>query len=148
MLTVSRWDPYRDLYTLQHRINQAFGETGLAAARDAEGFGAWLPPVDVVEEGDNLIFRAELPGVSRDDIEVKVENGTLTLRGEKRQEKETTADSAHRIERVYGTFHRSFTLPSSVDAEKIKARYRDGVLELVLPKADQAKPRRIAITEN
>ena len=147
MLSIARLDPYRDLFTLQHRINQMFGETGLAAGRDSEGFGAWLPPVDVVEEGDNLIFRAELPGVLRDDIEVKVENGTLTLRGEKRQEKETATESAHRLERVYGTFHRSFALPSSVNAEKIQARYKDGVLELVLPKAEEAKPRRIAITE-
>jgi len=147
MLSISRWDPYRDLYTLQHRINRMFGETGLASGHDAEGFGAWLPPVDVVEEGDNLVFRAELPGVSKDDIEVKVENGTLSLRGEKRQEKEATAESAHRVERVYGAFHRSFILPSSVDAEKIQARYKDGVLELLLPKADEAKPRRISITE-
>lgn len=144
MLSVTRWDPYRDMVALQNRINQMFGDTG----RDAEGFGAWLPPVDVLEEGDNLVFRAELPGVARDAIEVKVENGTLTLRGEKRQEKETTAGSAHRVERVYGTFHRAFTLPSSVNAEKIQARFKDGVLELVLPKAEEAKPRRITISEN
>ena len=146
MLSISRWDPYRDLYALQHRINRMFGDANLAAGHDAEGFGAWLPPVDVVEEGDNLVFRAELPGVSRDDIEVKVENGVLTLRGEKRQEKETGAEAAHRVERIYGAFHRSFTLPSSVDAEKVQAHYKDGVLTLVLPKAEQAKPRKIAIT--
>lgn len=146
MLSISRWDPYRDLYSLQHRINRMFGETNLASGHDAEGFGAWLPPVDVVEEGDNLVFRAELPGVSRDDIEVKVENGVLSLRGEKRQEKETGTDAAHRVERVYGTFHRSFTLPSSVDADKVQAHYKDGVLTLVLPKAEQARPRKITIT--
>lgn len=146
MLSISRWEPYRDLYALQHRINRMFGETNLASGSDAEGFGAWLPPVDVVEEGDNLVFRAELPGVSRDDIEVKVENGVLSLRGEKRQEKETGTDAAHRVERVYGTFHRSFTLPSSVDADKVQAHYKDGVLTLVLPKAEQARPRKITIT--
>lgn len=148
MLTLSRWEPYRDLYTLQNRINQMFGEAGLSTGRDSEGFGAWLPPVDVIEEGDNLIFRAELPGVQRDDIEVKVDSGTLTIRGEKRQEKESGAESVHRIERLYGTFHRSFTLPTTVDTEKIQARFKDGVLELVLPKADEAKPRRIAISGN
>ncbi|HKQ98999.1 MAG TPA: Hsp20/alpha crystallin family protein, partial [Candidatus Polarisedimenticolia bacterium] len=141
MLSITRWDPYRDMTTLQNRINRMFNEGGLTG-RDAEGFGAWLPPVDVVEEGDNLVFRAELPGVAREEIDVKVENGILTLRGEKRQEKETTTESTHRVERVYGTFHRAFTLPSSVDAEKIQARYKDGVLELVLPKAEEAKPRR------
>lgn len=148
MLSISRFDPYRDLFALQSRINRMFGETGLASALEGEGFGAWMPPVDVVEQGDNLVFRAELPGVAKDDIEVKVENGTLTIRGEKRQERESGTDAAHRTERVYGTFQRSFTLPSSVDAEKVQARYKDGVLELVLPKADAAKPRRIAINES
>ena len=147
MLSISRWEPYRDVIALQNRLNRIFADTH-TTTQEADGFGAWLPPVDIVEEGDRLVFRAELPGVAREDIDVKVENGTLTLRGEKRQEKETGGESAYRIERLYGAFHRSFTLPTSVDTEKIQARYKDGVLELVLPKAAEARPRRIAISES
>jgi len=147
MLSISRWEPYRDVIALQNRLNRIFADTH-APTHEADGFGAWLPPVDIVEEGDRLVFRAELPGVAREDIDVKVENGTLTLRGEKRQEKEAGNESAYRIERHYGVFHRSFTLPTSVDTENIQARYKDGVLELILPKAPEARPRRIAIKES
>jgi len=147
MLSISRWEPYRDVIALQNRLNRIFTDA-LTPTQDADGFGAWIPPVDIVEEGDRLIFMAELPGVAREDIEVKVENGTLTLRGEKRREKETGTESAHRIERLYGGFHRSFTLPTSVDTENIQARYKDGILELILPKAAEARPRRITIRES
>jgi HSP20 family protein len=91
------------------------------------------------------VFRAEIPGVSKDDIDVKVENGTLLLRGEKKQVSEKENDTVHRVERFYGSFTRSFTLPSNLDAGKIEARYKDGVLELVIPKVEEAKPRKIAI---
>jgi HSP20 family protein len=117
-------------------------------APEADGFGAWLPPVDIVEEADRLVFRAELPGVRREDIEVKIENGTLSIRGEKRQEKESGTGSTHRVERLYGSFHRTFALPTSLDAEKVQARFKDGVLELELPKAAEARPRHIAIKES
>ena len=144
MLSITRWEPYRDMITLQNRINRILGDT-LAPASSVEGVGGWLPPVDIFEESDRLVFRAEIPGVNKDDIEVRVENGTLILHGEKRQEKEVDSESAHRIERFYGTFSRSFVLPTSIDAEKIEARYKDGVLELVLPKAEEARPRKIKI---
>jgi HSP20 family protein len=146
MLSITRWEPYRDIIALQNRLNRIFTDT--LTPHDTEGFGAWLPPVDIAEETDRLVFRAELPGVAREDIEVKVENGVLSLRGEKRQEKENGSESAYRIERSYGSFHRTFTLPTSVDADNIQARYKDGVLEVVLPKAPEARPRRIAIKES
>jgi HSP20 family protein len=144
MLSVTRWEPYRDMLTLQGQINRILGDA-LSPASSIDGVGGWLPPVDIVEEADRLVFRAEIPGVDKNDIDVKVENGTLVLRGEKKQEKEIHSEAAHRIERFYGSFSRSFVLPTSIDASKVEARYRDGVLELVLPKADEARPRKITI---
>ena len=142
MLTLSRWEPFRDVLTLQHRLNRMLGDQAFTGP---EGVGSWIPPVDIVEEPERLLFRAEIPGVSKEDIDVKVENGTLILRGEKKQELEVQGETAHRVERFYGSFSRSFTLPTTIDADKIQARYKDGVLELVLPKADVAKPRKIEI---
>ena len=143
MLTVSRWDPFRDVVTLQHRLNRLLGDA--SSSYGPEGVGSWVPPVDIVEEPERLLFRAEIPGVSKDDIDIKVENGTLILRGEKKQESVVEGETAHRVERFYGAFTRSFSLPATIDAEKIQARYKDGVLELVLPKAEIAKPRKIQI---
>lgn len=144
LVKFSRWDPFRDMVTAQDRLNR-FLSNDAGFATPLEGVGAWLPPVDVIEEGERLVFRAELPGVDRNDIDIKAENGTLVLRGEKKQEKDVTEDSAHRVERFYGSFSRSFILPTAVDAEKISATYRDGVLEVVVPKAEEAKPRKIKV---
>ncbi len=142
--TLTRWDPFRDILTLQDRVNRFFGDsfTRLPAA---EAAGAWFPPVDILEEGDQLVLRAELPGVNKDDIDIRVENGTVTLRGEKKLEKEVDSESAYRLERFYGSFARSFVLPTSIDADKIKATYKDGVLEVVLPKAEEARPRKVKV---
>jgi HSP20 family protein len=144
MLTVSRWEPFRDMLTFQNRLNRLLGDS-IQPDPGPEGVGSWVPPVDVVEEPERLVFRAEIPGVSKDDIDIKVESGTLVLRGEKKLEREVEGETAHRVERFYGTFARSFTLPTTIDAGKIQARYKDGVLELVLPKAEVAKPRKIEI---
>ena len=144
MLTVSRWEPFRDMLTFQSRLNRLLGDS-IQADNGPEGVGSWVPPVDVVEEPERLVFRAEIPGVSKEDIDIKVENGTLILRGEKKQEREVEGETAHRVERFYGTFTRSFALPATIDAEKIVARTKDGVLELILPKAELAKPRKIQI---
>jgi len=144
LVKFSRWDPFRDMFAAQDRLNRFLAHDA-GASTPLEGVGAWLPPVDVIEESDRLVFRAEVPGVNRDDIDIRVENGTLVLRGEKKQEKDVTDESAHRVERYYGSFSRSFVLPTTINAEKISATYRDGVLELVLPKAEEAKPRRIKV---
>jgi HSP20 family protein len=139
-----RWDPFRDLFAAHDRLGRMLSdEAGLGPS--LEGIGAWLPPVDVIEESDRIIFRAEMPGVDRNDIDIEMENGTLVLRGEKKQEKNANDGAAHRVERYYGSFSRSFVLPSTIDAEKIAATYRDGVLEVVLPKSEEAKPRRIKV---
>jgi HSP20 family protein len=144
---LTRWDPFRDLVGLQDRVSRLMneGSFGLTAA---EGIGAWLPPVDIHEDGDKVILRAEIPGVSRDDIDVKIENGTITLRGEKKQEKEVDSSAAYRVERYYGSFSRSFVLPTSIDADHIRATYKDGVLEVILPKQETAKPRKIKVLES
>jgi HSP20 family protein len=143
LTTVTRWDPFRDLVFLQDRVSPLF--TDGVDRFPAEAVGPWMPPVDIYEEADRIVLRAEIPGVNREDIEVKLENGTLTLRGEKKQEKEVNTENAQRIERFYGTFSRSFILPTSVNAERIKATYKDGLLEVIVPKADEAKPKRIEV---
>ena len=144
VIKFSRWDPFRDMFAAQDRFSRFLShDAGLATP--LEGVGAWLPPVDVIEDSDRLVFRAELPGVNRDDIDIKVEEGTLVLRGEKKQEKDVTDESAHRVERYYGSFSRSFVLPTTINADKISATFRDGVLEVVLPKAEEAKLRRIKV---
>jgi HSP20 family protein len=142
LMNLTRWDPFRDLVALQDRVNRAFLDP-LTRAGDLAG--GWFPPVDIHEENDRVVLRAEVPGVNRDDIEVHVENGTITLRGEKKQEKEVDGDGAVRVERYYGSFSRSFVLPTTIDPEKIKATCKDGVLEVVLPKAEEARPKRIKV---
>ena len=143
LTTVTRWDPFRDLVSLQDRVSRLF--TDGVDRFPAEAVGPWTPPVDIYEEADRIVLRAEIPGVNREDIEVKLENSTLTLRGEKKQEKEVTTENAQRIERFYGTFSRSFILPTSVNADQIKATCKDGLLEVIVPKADTAKSKKIEV---
>lgn len=107
--------------------------------------GNWIPPVDVVEEADRIVLRAEIPGVRQDAIDISFAEGVLTIRGDRPFEKETETRHYHRIERVYGNFARSFTLPRTVDPERITASFTDGILEVTVPKRDEAKPRQIRI---
>lgn len=108
-------------------------------------FGAWVPPVDIFEQNENLVIRAEIPGVSKDDLDVKIENGVLTLRGERKSSSDITEANAYRMERMAGTFERSFKLPTTVDATKVEAVYKDGILEVTVPKAETAKPKKVEI---
>ena len=143
-MTLMRWDPFRDFWNLDRRIGAAMN----AAARSGDSedtYGSWAPAVDIFEKGDDLVIRAELPGVARDAIEINVENNTLTLTGERKQDVEVEDGKSYRSERVYGVFSRSFRLPTTVDAGRISATHKDGVLEIVLPKMEQAKPKRIEI---
>lgn len=147
-MTLIRWtDPFRDIALLQERMNRLFGdhfERG-HPREEALETGIWMPNVDIYETKDAVCVRAELPGVDKDAVNVEVKEGVLILRGERKFEKEVKEENYHRIERSYGTFHRSFTLPSSVDAEKVTARMKDGVLEVDLPKKEQDKPKKIDI---
>ena len=147
-MALIRWtDPFRDITNLQDRMNQLFGnflERG-AGREEGLGTGVWMPAVDIYETKDAICVRAELPGMGKEAIGVEVKDGVLTIRGERKFEKEIQEENYHRIERSYGTFHRSFTLPSSVDGEKVTARMKDGVLQVDLPKREQAKPKQIKI---
>jgi HSP20 family protein len=137
-----RWDPFQELVTMS-QLHRALDGPG--HSRSESAFGAWAPPVDILEKDDNLVIRAELPGVQKEEIDVRVENGVLTLHGERKQESEVEEGTTHRMERVFGTFTRSFTLPTTVDASKVTATYKDGVLEVLVPKAETAKPKKIEI---
>jgi len=146
-MNLTRWEPYREIATLQDRLNRAFGSTFGRPERDDEmGLAAWAPPVDIAEEKDRILITAELPGFKEDQIEIQSENGMLTLRGERKFEKEHDGKSYHRVERSYGQFVRSFSLPNNVDREKIKADFSNGLLRIELPKREDAKPRTIRIT--
>ena len=145
-MSLVRWDPFRDIMGIQERLNRLLADTTTTARTGAdEAYGAWVPPVDIFEKGDHLVIRAEVPGVDRSDIDVRVENGVLQMRGERKTDLEIDDRTAYRMERVYGNFTRSFTLPTTVDASKIAAKYRDGVLEVTIPKAEDAKPKKVRI---
>ena len=146
-MTLVRWDPFRELTTLQNRMNRLFGDT-LSHGTGENSFQTWVPAVDIFERGDDLVLRAELPGVDKDGLDLRVEGNVLTLHGERRRDDSVSEESYHRVERSYGSFTRSFTLPNTVDGTRIEANYRDGILEVVLPKAEDALPKRIEVKGN
>jgi HSP20 family protein len=135
----------------QERINRMFEETlggRYPAEREEVGRGMWTPAVDIHETNDSYVVKADLPGVNKDDIHVDIRDNTLTIRGEKKYEEKVSKDNYVRTERAYGTFLRSLILPQNVDADKIEAKYKDGVLELTIPKKEEAKPKQIEINVN
>jgi HSP20 family protein len=125
-------------------LGKFFSEAQRGWAGDESG-GTWSPAVDIYERGEDLVFRVEVPGVKKEDLEISVENGVLQLKGQRKREQEFRDENAYRIERSYGTFTRSFSLPTTVDPSRVTAQYRDGELEVVLPKSDAAKPKRIEV---
>lgn len=146
-MSMIRWEPFRDLVSTEDHFNQLFNESfawGLGDQREVSA-RTWVPPVDINETEDNLVLKAELPGIKPDDVEIRVEDNTLYLKGERKFEREVKEENLHRVERSYGTFSRSFSLPSSVDPEKIKAEYQNGILTLTMPKREEAKPKTIKI---
>jgi len=146
-MSIVRYDPFRDLRTLQEEVNRLFS-TNLTRGFGEEsiGRGAWNPSVDIYENKDHIVLEAELPGMKREDFELSVENNVITLRGERQFEKNEDSDNYHRVERSYGSFTRSFTLPQTVSAEGATAEYKNGVLRVTLPKREEAKARRIEIS--
>jgi HSP20 family protein len=133
---------------LQDRMNRMFDDAGRTWRTDEPAATTtWSPAVDIFETEGEIVVKAELPGMERKDIALNLENNVLTVRGERRFAKETKDENYHRIERSYGTFSRSFSIPATVDEEKIRADYREGVLKIVLPKKEQAKPKQIRIAE-
>lgn len=148
-MAIVRFDPFRDLAQMQDRINRIFGEAYRRGDEDVLNGGDWTPPVDIFENKDHeIVLRAELPGLKREDIDIRVENSTLTLRGARKQEQEVSKEHYHRVERAYGSFSRSFSLPSTVDTEKVSANFADGVLTVKLPTREEAKPRQIQVQVN
>ena len=144
-MTIVRYD--RDLRTLQEELNRLFS-TNLSRAFDDEGIGrgAWAPSIDIYENKDHIVLEAELPGMNQEDFDLSIENNVITLRGERKFEKTDETDNYHRVERSYGAFTRSFTLPQTVSAEGATAEYNNGVLRVTLPKREETKSRRIQVT--
>lgn len=141
---ISRWDPSKDLSLMQERLNRLFSDPNETSPEMAEG-GRYLPPVDIVETSDDVVLRVELPGVDKADIDIQIENDTLVLKGERKFEKEVDQEHYYRMECSYGTFHRTFTLPRSIQKEKIQANMIRGILEIRLPKERQEKKIQVAV---
>ena len=142
-MAITRWDPFREVVSLQNRVNSLFrnmseGDAPLAAA-------SFVPAVDIYEDPQKLVLKIEVPGIDEKDLDVRVENDTLTVRGERKFEAEEKEQNFHRIERAYGSFFRAFTLPSTVETEHVQARYNAGVLKLELKKKPEAQPKQIKI---
>jgi HSP20 family protein len=145
-MTIVRWEPLRELNSLQSEMNRLFNtvfdspaaSTGAVARR-------WMPAMDLVESGDHFVLRADLPGMSEDDVNIEFEDGVLTVSGERKVEHEDAKEGYHRVERSFGSFSRSLTLPQGVDADAVTAGFDRGVLEIRIPKPEQRKPRKIAI---
>ena len=144
MTMITRWDPFRDMATLQNRLNQLFSDYGRGT--DELTTAGFVPPVDIYEDEHSVSLKLEVPGIEEKDLDVRVENNTLTVRGERKFEREEKEENFHRIERRYGSFARSFTLPQTVDAEKVEANYVNGVLQIRLAKKAEAKPKQIKVS--
>jgi HSP20 family protein len=146
-MAIARFDPFRDIAILQDRMNRLFNDSvsGRAREDDLMSRGTWMPAVDIYEDEGGLVLKAELPDIVREDIDVSVENNTLTIRGERKLANEIKQENFHRIERAYGKFVRQFSLPPTVDSTKIAADYKNGVLSVRLPMREEAKPRTVKV---
>jgi HSP20 family protein len=144
MRTLSRWEPSRGALTLQDQVNRLFGDV-LDQTREESNLTSWAPAVDIHETEHELIVKADLPGVDPKDLDIRVENNLLTIRGERKFEKKVNEDNYLRVERAYGSFSRSFSLANTVNPEAIKADYQNGVLTLNIPKREEAKPKQIKV---
>src|SRR5690242_6358675 len=149
-MSMTRWEPFRGLNTLQDQVNRLF-EDNFARSRSGQAeLASWAPAVDIYETENELVVKADLPEVLEKDIDVRVENNMLTIRGERKFSNEVHEDNYLRVERAYGSFTRSFSLPNTVNTETIKAEYRNGVLSVRMPKREESKPKqiRISVSEN
>ena len=146
MTVITRFDPFREFSTLQDRMNRLFRESyGPEGREESLTTTSFAPPVDVYEDEHNVTLKIEVPGIDEKDIDVRIENNVLTVHGERKFEKEEKEESFRRVERQYGSFTRTFTLPSIVDPEKVQANYDKGILKVVLPKKAEAKPKQIKV---
>jgi HSP20 family protein len=146
MANLSRWDPFRDLLAIQDEMNQVFGRAlGRGERGETASALAWAPALDIAERNDAYVVTVEVPGVKPEQLEITLEDGVLTISGERRFEEETKEAQYHRVERSYGAFRRSITLPTRVMSDAIDASFEDGLLTVVVPKAEEAKPKRIEV---
>ena len=146
MTLITRWDPFREFETLQDRMNRLFrGSYGPEGREEALATTTFAPPVDVYEDEQNITLKIEVPGIEEKDIDVRIENNTLTVHGERKFEKEEKEENYRRVERQYGSFTRNFTLPTTVDPENVAADYDKGVLKIKLAKKAEAKPKQIKV---
>ena len=145
-MAIIRWDPVRDMVTLREKMNRMFEDAFTGKGEDKElAPSSWAPAVDIYETENEIVLTAEVPGIEEKDIEIKIEDNTLTLRGERMFTKEAKEENYHRLERSYGAFYRAFTLPNSVDPENIKAENENGILRVTMPKKLELKPRTVKI---
>jgi HSP20 family protein len=146
MNTLTHWDPFRGLTSLQDQVNRLFGDSVTRGGASQNDLATWAPAVDIYETENALVVKADLPDIQEKDIDIRVENNTLTIRGERKFQKEVNEDNYLRVERAYGTFTRSFSLPNTVNTEGIHAEYRNGVLTVNMPKREESKPKQIKIS--
>jgi HSP20 family protein len=144
-MAIVRYNPFHDLRTIQDQMNRLIDLAWNRESGEDIREGAWQPPVDIYEDEHAVIIKAELPDVDQKDIEVKIEDNTLILRGERKQDESIRKENYHRIERFYGSFQRSFALPITIDREKVKASCEKGVLTITLPKREESKPKQIDV---
>jgi len=145
-MNIVRWDPFREVEQIQARLNRVFGEyPARGAQNDQLSFAQWAPAVDIQETDGEYVIKADLPEVKKDDVKVEFEDGVLTVEGERQQEKEEKGKKFHKIEREYGKFVRRFALPTEVDAARVSAEFKEGVLNVHLPKSSNGKPKAIAV---
>ena len=144
-MPIIRWDPFREAVALQNRVNSLFRDLNASDAEDPLTASSFQPAVDIYEDAQKVVLKLEVPGVEEKDLDIRVENHTLTVKGERKFEAEEKEQNFHRIERRYGSFYRAFTLPSTVDTENVGASYNAGVLKLELKKKPEAQPKQIEI---
>jgi HSP20 family protein len=145
-MTIVRWEPLRELNSLQSEMNRLFNTVfDTPSGTSGNVLRRWMPAMDLVESGDHFVLRADLPGMSENDVNIEFEDGTLTVSGERKAEHEESNEGFHRVERSFGSFSRSLTLPQGIDPEAVTASFDRGVLEIRIPKPEQRKPRKIAI---
>ncbi len=146
MTTITRWDPFRGLTTLQEQMNRLFEDTLFRGSSSGSALTTWSPAVDAYETENELMVKADLPDLNEKDLDVRVENNMLTIHGQRKLEQSVSEDNYLRIERAYGSFSRSFSLPNTVNADAIKAEYRNGVLTVRMPKREESKPKQIKVS--
>lgn len=145
-MALIRWDPFKDLITMREIMNSLFEEAFTSRGEEKDLIaGTWTPSVDIYETENDIVLTSEVPGIDEKDIEIKIENNTLTLKGERKFEKEAKEENYHRIERSYGSFYRSFTLPNYINQDKINAEYENGALKITMPKKTELKPKKVKI---